>query len=147
MVNKDEYYPFINGDGLVSIYDREGWDKKRLHLVFGLLKKLNSFDTFECWADTSREEKMNVLGGGDSTPFHSVFDIGEGEPSSLSLYDARASGIDEVATISIIEKQLFEISIKAGSKSIKGRLNSNELSRTLDTFADGLLAIHKENYV
>ena len=147
MVNKDEYYPFIDGGGLESIYEREGWDKKRLHLLFDFLKRLNSFDTFECWADTGIEGRMNVLSCGADTPFLSIFDIGEGEPSSVTLFDARASCIDEVAKVTIIEKQLFDISIRAGSKLVKGCLDLDELRSTLDTFADGLLAIQEEDDV
>jgi hypothetical protein len=140
MIGKDEYYPFIEGDGLVSIYDREGWDKKKLLMLFDFLKQVNSFDTFECWADTSQEGRMNVLSCGPDSPFVAAFDIGEGEPCSFTLFDEKAQSIVEAAKVVIVERPAYEISISSGSKSMKRKASPEELRDILSILADRLLS-------
>lgn len=144
MIHKDEYYPWLDGDELASIYDREGWDKKKLYMFFDFLKRINSYDSFECWADTSCEEKMNAISCGEDAPFFSVFDIGKGEPSSFTLFDGKSETSNKVAKVTIIERQVNEISIEIGRKSVEKCVCSDDLRGILEMIADKLLSIQKE---
>lgn len=144
MISKDEYYPFIDSEGLASIYEREGWDKRKLMQLFDFLKRINSLDTFECWADTGCVGKMNVLGCGSKTSFISIFDIGEGEPSGFTLFDGKSETIDMVAKVTVVERQVNEISIAMGNKSINKCICSDELQGVLEMIADGLLNIQEK---